>query len=69
MRHSRRRKTLLKHFTTPFSAQLSRLSHRFYRIFQAFNDEAGMTLLDKLGNRTAAISDDGRATSHRLNHH
>src|SRR4029453_10124324 len=69
IRHSRSRKALFKHFTTPFSAQLSCLSHRVYRIFQAFNDEAGMTLLHKLGNRAAAIGDDGCAAGHRLNHH
>jgi hypothetical protein len=28
-----------------------------------------MTLLHKLGNRAAAIGDDGRAARHRLNHH
>src|SRR6266704_101012 len=45
------------------------MSHRFYRILQAFHDEAVMTMLHKYGNRAAAIGDNRRAAGHRLNHH
>src|SRR5215472_18814811 len=69
MRHSRRRKALLKHFPTPFPAQFSYSADCLDRILHAFNDEAGGTRLHKLGDRATAIRNDGRAAGHRLNHY
>jgi hypothetical protein len=69
MRHPRSGKALLKHFATLFSAQLRYSSDRFYRVFQTFNDETGLTRLHKLRDRAAAIGNDRRAAGHCLNHH
>jgi hypothetical protein len=67
--HSFTGETLLKRFPHATAVNKAEILNGLYSFNLVFDDEAGDTVLDDLGYRTARVSDDGRSAGHGFDHH